>query len=194
MTSAHAVPPERAVVVEAFARRHTAPCGCRRGDVGATACPVWNVIACPPFASEATASPDPSSPRSATRPAVPCRSARRVGGRDGVRARRPSSRQPPSGLKHLDLLRTAGLVDSEKDGRAVRYVLRSEPLDDAAAWMAGVGAAWTAAWLRCPIGPPLGTVTARPTPRRPPRRSRSRRVPYLTCSRCWWCSPSPSCG
>ena len=45
-------------------------------------------------------------------------------------------------MKHLDLLRTAGLVASEKDGRAVRYVLRAEPLDDAAAWMARVGSAW----------------------------------------------------
>ena len=45
-------------------------------------------------------------------------------------------------MKHLDLLRTAGLVSSAKDGRAVRYALQSEPLDDAAAWMAGVGSAW----------------------------------------------------
>ncbi len=54
--------------------------------------------------------------------------------------RLPVSRQAV--MKHLDLLRTAGLVDSEKEGRAVRYVLRSQPLDDAAAWMAGVGSAW----------------------------------------------------
>jgi DNA-binding transcriptional ArsR family regulator len=54
--------------------------------------------------------------------------------------RLPVSRQAV--MKHLDLLRTAGLVASEKDGRAVRYVLRAEPLDDAAAWMADVGSAW----------------------------------------------------
>jgi DNA-binding transcriptional ArsR family regulator len=54
--------------------------------------------------------------------------------------RLPVSRQAV--MKHLDLLRTAGLVASEKDGRAVRYVLQAEPLDDAAAWMARVGAAW----------------------------------------------------
>lgn len=54
--------------------------------------------------------------------------------------RLPVSRQAV--MKHLDQLRTAGLVASERDGRAVRYMLRSEPLDDAAAWMAGVGAAW----------------------------------------------------
>jgi DNA-binding transcriptional ArsR family regulator len=54
--------------------------------------------------------------------------------------RLPVSRQAV--MKHLDLLRTAGLVDCERDGRAVRYVLRSEPLDDAAAWMADVGGAW----------------------------------------------------
>jgi DNA-binding transcriptional ArsR family regulator len=45
-------------------------------------------------------------------------------------------------MKHLDQLREAGLVASEKDGRAVRYTLCADPLDDAAAWMAGVGAAW----------------------------------------------------
>jgi DNA-binding transcriptional ArsR family regulator len=54
--------------------------------------------------------------------------------------RLPVSRQAV--MKHLDLLRTAGLVASERDGRAVRYVLRSEPLDDAAAWMAEVGGTW----------------------------------------------------
>ncbi len=45
-------------------------------------------------------------------------------------------------MKHLDTLRAAGLVTSERDGRAVRYALRSAPLDDAAAWMASVGDAW----------------------------------------------------
>ena len=54
--------------------------------------------------------------------------------------RLPVSRQAV--MKHLDLLRTAGLVASAKDGRAVRYVLRAEPLDDAAAWMTHVGSAW----------------------------------------------------
>ncbi len=54
--------------------------------------------------------------------------------------RLPVSRQAV--MKHLDLLRTAGLVASEKEGRAVRYVLRAEPLDDAATWMAHVGSAW----------------------------------------------------
>ena len=63
--------------------------------------------------------------------------------------RLPVSRQAV--MKHLDLLRTAGLVASEKDGRAVRYVLRAEPLDDAAAWMAqrrgGMGST-----AGCPVG------------------------------------------
>jgi DNA-binding transcriptional ArsR family regulator len=54
--------------------------------------------------------------------------------------RLPVSRQAV--MKHLDQLRDAGLVASEKDGRAVRYTLCADPLDDAAAWMAGVGAAW----------------------------------------------------
>jgi len=55
-------------------------------------------------------------------------------------ARLPVSRQAV--MKHLDLLRAAGLVASAKDGRAVRYQLRAEPLDDAATWMAQVGSAW----------------------------------------------------
>lgn len=45
-------------------------------------------------------------------------------------------------VKHLDALRTAGLVERDKQGRDVRYGLRPSALDDAAAWMDGVGAAW----------------------------------------------------
>jgi hypothetical protein len=36
----------------------------------------------------------------------------------------------------------AGLVDSTKAGRDVRYVLRAEALDDAARWIDQVGRTW----------------------------------------------------
>jgi DNA-binding transcriptional ArsR family regulator len=55
-------------------------------------------------------------------------------------ARLPVSRQAVT--KHLDALHGAGLVERDKHGRDVRYELRSQPLDDAAAWMADVGTAW----------------------------------------------------
>ncbi len=45
-------------------------------------------------------------------------------------------------VKHLAVLAEAGLATSERRGREVRYRLRPEPLSDAMAWMAHVGAAW----------------------------------------------------
>lgn len=74
--------------------------------------------------------------------------------------RMPITRQAV--MKHLDLLRTAGLVASERDGRAVRYALRAEPLDEAAAWMASVGAAWDRR---------LGALAQRAAGRTPRRRA-----------------------
>lgn len=44
--------------------------------------------------------------------------------------------------KHLDALRTAGLVERDKQGRDVRYGLRPAALDQSAAWMGDVGALW----------------------------------------------------
>jgi len=44
--------------------------------------------------------------------------------------------------KHLSLLASAGLVESERVGRETRFHARSEPLSDAIDWMAGVGARW----------------------------------------------------
>ena len=44
--------------------------------------------------------------------------------------------------KHLDALRSAGLVERDKQGRDVRYGLNPTGLDDASAWMDAVGAAW----------------------------------------------------
>ena len=54
--------------------------------------------------------------------------------------RMPVSRQAIA--KHLASLAAAGLVDSERDGRQVRYRLTPGAFSDAVAWMADVGAAW----------------------------------------------------
>ena len=55
-------------------------------------------------------------------------------------ARVPVSRQAVA--KHLDTLRTAGLVQSERVGRDVRFTFDPAPLDDAVAWIAAVGERW----------------------------------------------------
>ncbi len=52
----------------------------------------------------------------------------------------PISRQAVA--KHLASLRQANLVSSERRGRETVYALRPEPLEDAAAWIARVGAEW----------------------------------------------------
>ena len=52
----------------------------------------------------------------------------------------PVSRQAVS--KHLAVLSAAGLVASDREGREVRYRLTPQPLSEAMAWMAGVGAQW----------------------------------------------------
>ncbi len=44
--------------------------------------------------------------------------------------------------KHLHALDAAGLVHAAREGREVRYRLTPEPLADAAAWLAAVGADW----------------------------------------------------
>jgi DNA-binding transcriptional ArsR family regulator len=45
-------------------------------------------------------------------------------------------------VKHLSALAAAGLATSAREGREVRYSLQAAPLNDAMAWMAGVGADW----------------------------------------------------
>jgi len=55
-------------------------------------------------------------------------------------ARVPVSRQAVS--KHLETLRVAGLVQSERVGRDVRFRFDPAPLDDAVAWIAAVGERW----------------------------------------------------
>jgi DNA-binding transcriptional ArsR family regulator len=45
-------------------------------------------------------------------------------------------------VKHLAVLDRAGLVDSRRQGREVRYSVRTEQLDATARWLAGLAAAW----------------------------------------------------
>jgi DNA-binding transcriptional ArsR family regulator len=45
-------------------------------------------------------------------------------------------------VKHLAVLDRAGLVDSRRQGREVRYSVRTEQLDATARWMAGLAAEW----------------------------------------------------
>jgi DNA-binding transcriptional ArsR family regulator len=52
----------------------------------------------------------------------------------------PVSRQAV--VKHLDVLRDAQLVTSEREGREVRYTVTPAPLADAVGWIADVGAQW----------------------------------------------------
>jgi DNA-binding transcriptional ArsR family regulator len=52
----------------------------------------------------------------------------------------PISRQAVS--KHLGALGGAGLVSSRRAGRETLYELRPEPLDEAAKWIAQIGAEW----------------------------------------------------
>jgi len=54
--------------------------------------------------------------------------------------RMPVSRQAIA--KHLASLAAAGLVDSARDGRQVRYRLTPGGFGDAVDWMTEVGAAW----------------------------------------------------
>ncbi|MCR6486545.1 metalloregulator ArsR/SmtB family transcription factor [Amycolatopsis sp. OK19-0408] len=52
----------------------------------------------------------------------------------------PVSRQAI--VKHLAVLDAAGLVESVKVGREVRYAVRAEALDTTARWMAALAADW----------------------------------------------------
>ena len=47
-------------------------------------------------------------------------------------------------LKHLAVLDRAGLVESRRRGREVRYSVRPEQLDATARWMAGLASEWDA--------------------------------------------------
>ena len=50
--------------------------------------------------------------------------------------------------KHLAALDRAGLVASRREGRELRYMLNPEPMGEAMAWMASVGAQWDERLLR----------------------------------------------
>jgi DNA-binding transcriptional ArsR family regulator len=45
-------------------------------------------------------------------------------------------------VKHLGVLDRAGLVESRRAGREVRYAVRTEPLGETARWMAGIASQW----------------------------------------------------
>jgi DNA-binding transcriptional ArsR family regulator len=57
-----------------------------------------------------------------------------------IAAHVPVSRQAV--VKHLAALERAGLVDTAREGRNVRYRLTPSGFTDAVAWMTEVGAAW----------------------------------------------------
>jgi DNA-binding transcriptional ArsR family regulator len=50
----------------------------------------------------------------------------------------------PAVIKHLGVLDRAGLVESRRAGREVRFSVRPEPLAATAEWMAGLAARWDA--------------------------------------------------
>ncbi len=63
-----------------------------------------------------------------------------------IAAELPVSRQAV--VKHLAILEKAGLVAGSKEGREVRYIVRSERLDAASRWMADLATEWDARLAR----------------------------------------------
>ena len=47
-------------------------------------------------------------------------------------------------VKHLAVLDRAGLVEGRREGREVRYTVRTEPLGETARWMAAIASQWDA--------------------------------------------------
>jgi DNA-binding transcriptional ArsR family regulator len=47
-------------------------------------------------------------------------------------------------VKHLAVLDRAGLVQARREGREVRYTVRTEPLGETARWMASLASQWDA--------------------------------------------------
>lgn len=64
----------------------------------------------------------------------------------GLAGELPMTRQAIA--KHLSALERAGLVAPRREGRETRYRLTPEPLEEAMAWMADVGARWDASLAR----------------------------------------------
>ena len=54
----------------------------------------------------------------------------------------PFSMSQPAVSQHLRVLRKAGLVTVQQDGRHRRYRLRPQPLHEVADWMAGLDRFW----------------------------------------------------
>ena len=52
----------------------------------------------------------------------------------------PITRQAVS--KHLSALSEAGLVETERVGRELRFALKPRPMHDAVSWIAEIGAEW----------------------------------------------------
>jgi DNA-binding transcriptional ArsR family regulator len=75
-----------------------------------------------------------------TRRAVIGRLAQEPASASALAGELPITRQAVA--KHLAALDRAGLVSVRREGRELRYVLRPEPMGDAMAWMASVGAQW----------------------------------------------------
>lgn len=57
-----------------------------------------------------------------------------------IAAELPVSR--PAVVKHLAVLDRAGLVQSRREGREVRYEVRPERIDETARWMAELASKW----------------------------------------------------
>jgi DNA-binding transcriptional ArsR family regulator len=47
-------------------------------------------------------------------------------------------------VKHLAVLDRAGLVEARREGREVRYTVRTRPLGETARWMTGLASQWDA--------------------------------------------------
>jgi DNA-binding transcriptional ArsR family regulator len=75
-----------------------------------------------------------------TRRAVIGRLAQEPASASALAGELPVSRQAIA--KHLAALDRAGLVAARREGRETRYRLTPEPMGEAMAWMAGVGARW----------------------------------------------------
>ena len=75
-----------------------------------------------------------------TRRAVIGRLAQEPLSASGLAGELPISRQAVA--KHLAALDRAGLVEARRVGRETRYSLHPEPMGEAMAWMASVGAQW----------------------------------------------------
>lgn len=54
----------------------------------------------------------------------------------------------PAVIKHLNVLDRAGLVEARRQGKEVRYTVRTEPLQRTAVWLDGLATDWDARLTR----------------------------------------------